>query len=188
MLPPNLTRMHICIIFNPYWTPLDVYLCCILYSFISCSFITTPPLFALWQCQSQAWVKEEDDANGLCCHTALLQYCSFITMHPSAFMSACLSICLSVYLSVSLSLCKSVYLPACVHRYVSVYPCMYVRLSVSVSRTDSVCLSVYLRKCLSAFLSVLLPSCLPAASFTVSWEKSRAVRDFQVSCRIYRRA
>ena len=29
----------------------------------------TPPLPALWQCQSQAWIKEEGDANGRCYST-----------------------------------------------------------------------------------------------------------------------
>jgi len=34
--------------------------------------VETPPLFSLWQCQSQAWIKEEGKANGLCYHTASL--------------------------------------------------------------------------------------------------------------------
>jgi len=35
----------------------------------SASYRIDPPLFALRQCQSQAWMKEEGDANGLCYHT-----------------------------------------------------------------------------------------------------------------------
>ena len=31
-----------------------------------------PPLFALWQSLSQAWMKEEGDANGISYHTVLL--------------------------------------------------------------------------------------------------------------------
>jgi len=31
----------------------------------------TPQLFALWQCQFQAWVKEEGGANGLCYHSVV---------------------------------------------------------------------------------------------------------------------
>jgi glutamine synthetase type III len=32
------------------------------------------PLFALWLCQSQAWIKEEGNANDLCCGTVLLNW------------------------------------------------------------------------------------------------------------------
>jgi len=32
----------------------------------------TQPLFALWQCQFQAWIKEEGNANDSCSHTVLL--------------------------------------------------------------------------------------------------------------------
>src|SRR6218665_30191 len=36
------------------------------------------PLFALGQCQSQAWIKKEGDANGLCYHTVSL-ICNCLT-------------------------------------------------------------------------------------------------------------
>ena len=32
------------------------------------------PLFALWQSQSQTWIKKEDDANHLCYHIVLLNW------------------------------------------------------------------------------------------------------------------
>ena len=32
--------------------------------------MATPPLFSLWQCQSQAWIKDEGDVNYLCFDTA----------------------------------------------------------------------------------------------------------------------
>lgn len=36
--------------------------------------VSTPPLCALWECQSQAGIKKEGDANRLCYHTVSLNY------------------------------------------------------------------------------------------------------------------
>ena len=33
-----------------------------------------PPLFALWQCQSKAWIKEEGDANDICYRTISINW------------------------------------------------------------------------------------------------------------------
>ena len=33
----------------------------------------TPPLIELCQCQSNAWMKKEGDANGLCDHTVVVK-------------------------------------------------------------------------------------------------------------------
>ena len=78
-----------------------------------------------------------------------------IHLHPSVYLSICLSVYLSVCLSIYLSVCQCIYLSVCLSIYLSV--CLSVYLSVCLSIYLSVCLSVFLSVYLSIQLTIYLP-------------------------------
>jgi len=128
------------------WLIVGVCVCvcvCVCACVCVCSLHT--PLFILWQCQSQAWRKEEGDASSYLCYHSVVKlkllsvcfwvcdcvcFCEGVFVYVCLFMCVCL--CVFVYVCLFMCVCLCVFVYVCLFMYIimRVFACMNIRVRI----------------------------------------------------------
>lgn len=100
----------------------------------------TPPLFVLWQQQSQEWMKEEGNVNGLCYQTMSLN-CNWLSnFYTDVYKHIHTSQCLCIQICLDISILRIKHYVNTVQIHVLCIHVMYVRMYDVINSNGALCM------------------------------------------------